>query len=217
MSIVDSQEIIDIFALLNGSGIDYILMRNINSELPANLDVGKDIDILVHKRDAVKAIKYFNLNQYNVVDHPHKNNTFLYGADRFVFIYNDKNNILFDLNFQIVVRSIDAGQWIPLDNYFQVSVWKNKRFVEKDNGFCYWSLSYSDEFVSLVARSVFDKKKFHRAYIKRIQELLQLVDMNDVSMKFNLIFFKFTPNLLMLIENDRYQDIVDSYFKFNEY
>ena len=104
MNFVESNELVKVFKLLNESGLNYILMRNINTELPASLEIGKDIDILIDKKDEKKLVEFFHKYSYDTIDHPFKYDVFLYGVDRFEFKYNNNNNkILFDLNFQIAV------------------------------------------------------------------------------------------------------------------
>ncbi len=141
----------------------------------------------------------------------------MYGVDRFEFKYNNNNNILFDLNFQIAVRSLDAGQWIPLDQSIQKSAWKNRRFEQLNEDFGYWTLSYEDEFVSLVARSIFDKNEFQSGYVKRIDELSSIIEKLNVIEKLNTVFFKFTPFLMDYIVNKDYENIIKNYLEFKEY
>ena len=217
MNLINSQELINVFTLLNKNQSEYILLRNINNELPNGLEVGKDIDILVNKKDESKFINFFALNKYETINHPFKYDIFLYGVDKFEFKYNNNNNILFDLNFQLAVRSLDAGQWIPLDETIQISAWKNRRFEQVSEDFGYWTLSYDDEFICLVARSIFDKKEFQIGYINRIDELFLLIDKEKVIEKLNMIFFKFTPYLLELIETKSYSQIIKNYLEFKEY
>lgn len=217
MRLIQSDELKKIFNLLNEKNLNYILMRNINNELPTNLEVGKDIDILVSKSDEKKFIYFFHNNNYQTIDHPFKYDIFLYGVNRFEFKYNYNNNILFDLNCQIAVRSLDAGQWIPLDQTIQESAWKNKRFEQLNDDFGYWTLSYEDEFICLIARSIFDKKEFQNGYIQRINELINLINKDDVVAKLNMVFFKFTPYLMKYIENQNYDEIIKNYLQFKEY
>lgn len=217
MTLIDPAELIRIFNKLNESGLSYILLRNINHELPDNLKVGKDIDLLVQKHEEQEFKVFFNNNGYNPIKHPFRNDTFLYGVDRFEFKYNNNNKILFDLNFQLAVRSLDVGQWIPLDQEIQDSAWRNMRFEKSNSGFSYWTLSREDELVTLVSRSIFDKKNFDEGYIRRIEELMPLVSLCEVEYKLRLIFFKFTPYLVSLISNKQYQNIIYNYLKFKEY
>lgn len=214
-NLVASDQIIDIFDKLNESKIDYVLIRNICEELPNNLIVGKDIDILVRYEQLNDIKTFFSMNGFNEVPHPHRGNIFLYGVKKFKFFKNE-SNALFDLNFNLVCRSLDAGQWIPLDQIVQESAWKNKRYVAKD-GFKYWTLSYEDEFITLIVRSIFDKKEFYDGYKERILKLLELINENDVRAKMNLIFFKYTDMLLEQIKNEEFSNIIENYISFKEY
>ena len=122
MKLIETNEVKAIFNLLNNSKLNYIITWNINNELPSHLKAGKDIDILVNKKDEKKFVHFFRSHNYKATNHPFKYDIFLYGVDRFEFKYMNKNNqIDFDLVFQLAVRSLDAGQFIPLDKIIQES------------------------------------------------------------------------------------------------
>ena len=78
-------------------------------------------------------------------------------------------------------------------------------------------MSYEDEFVSLVARSIFDKKEFQSGYVKRIDELSSIIEKLNVIEKLNMVFFKFTPFLMDYIDNKDYENIMKNYLEFKEY
>ncbi len=217
MSYIAYKEVIEIFALLNLDGLNYILLRNINNELPYNLKFGKDIDILVHECDKIKINNFFKYHGYKVKSHPLRHDKFIYNANKFEFRYNKSNKIIFDLNFQVLVKSLDAGQQIPLDQEIQSSLWENKRFVQLDNNFGYWALGYEDEFVCLLARSILDKREFQIYYRERIEHLLDIINIDCAKKKLYVVFFKFTPVLVSLIVSKKYGDIVESYLKFKDY
>lgn len=215
MSYVNPKSIINVFNKLNTASLDYILIRNINNELPDSLRIGKDIDLLVHYNDRRGFINFLVERGFKSIKHPHCDNIFLYGANKFEFFVN-KDNVLLDLNYQLTCRSINAGEWIPLDQKIQDSAWKNKK-INENGKFTYYSLSAEDEFVVLVTRSIFDKKEFQNGYIDRIEELINLIDVNDVIAKFQLVFFKFTPLLLTMLKNSQYEMILERYISFSEY
>jgi hypothetical protein len=215
MSCVNPKSIIDIFNNLNAAGLRYILIRNINSELPNNLRIGKDIDLLVPYNERSKFINFLIEKGFKNIRHPHFNDIFLYSANKFEFFVN-KDNVLLDLNYQLACRSLNAGEWIPLDQKIQDSAWKNKK-INKIDKFTYYSLGMEDEFVALVTRSIFDKKEFQKGYIKRIDGLINVIDVNDVTAKFQLIFFKFTSVLLSMLKKRQYETILDGYISFSEY
>ena len=217
MNFIQASELKKIFKLLNEAEVNYILMRNLGNEIPSNLIIGKDIDILINRSERNKIIKFLNSNEYKIINHPLKNATFLYGVDKFEFLFNKNNKILFDLNFQISVKSLDFGQIIPLDQSIQESAWKNKRLENLNDSLSYWTFGYEDEFVCLVARSIFDKNKFELNYIERINKILNLINKDDVIFKLNKVFFKFTPSLIKLIEDQKFNKIINNYLEFREY
>jgi len=215
MSYVNPKSIIDIFNDLNTAGLRYILIRNINNELPGSLRIGKDIDLLVPYNERRNFINFLAEKGFKNIRHPLCNDIFLYGANKFEFFVN-KDNVLLDLNYQLTCRSLNAGEWIPLDKKIQDSAWKNKK-INKIDKFTYYSLGMEDEFVALVTRSIFNKKEFQKGYIKRIDELINVIDVNDVIAKFQLIFFKFTSVLLRMLKKRQYEMILDRYISFSEY
>lgn len=215
---VEAKYIISFFNQLNQSGLDYILIRNINEELPLSLERGKDIDLLVKKQNQKDFRKFFFANQYKEIEHPFSKDTYLYTADKPIkFLSSSNAGVWIDLNFQALVRSLDAGQWIPLDNNIQESLWENRKQVCNSNDFSYWALSEEDEFVLLVARAIFDKKCFTEGYLKRIKELWPLVNKPLIEEKFNQIFFKFSFCLMELIEKHSFQEIIEKYLTFVGY
>lgn len=214
-NIIPGDYVINTFNNLNDSNLNYILIRNIAEELPNNLLLGKDIDILIKFEQFKDFKKKFLSHDFIELPHPHKNDVYLYGIKKFKFFRN-QNNILFDLNFHLVCRSLDKGQWIPLDQEIQKSCWKNKIYVTKEN-FSYWKLGDEDEFIMLITRSIFDKKEFGQFYVKRILELLNTIEIQTVKHKMKLVFFNYTDFLLEQIYNKNFNNIITNYIKFRKY
>lgn len=215
MSYVNANDIINIINLLNNNEIDYMLLRNIDNKIPYNLKILSDIDILVNKSCINKVESLLISNGFYENKNHCVNDIYLYGVDKYrQFI---KENVLLDFQFQLVARSLDAGQWIPLDQKIQDSTFKNKRFEKRDNDFEYWTLSYNDEFIALIARSIFDKREFQAGYIDRIEEIKTKIDEEDVLEKLELVFFKYTPYLFEQINNSLYENIIQNYLQFKEY
>lgn len=217
MSFIQKEFILDMFQSLNSSGLNYILLRNIDNELPSNLIFGKDIDILINKTDEEQFASLLKAKNFINVQHPHKNDVFLYGANEFKFFKNNHHNLIFDLNFELVVRSLDQGQWIPLDQEIQESAWQNRRLKKIDANFEYWTLSYEDEFISLISRAIFDKSEFPSGYSNRIIEIYPLLNKDEVEKKLNLVFFNYTDSLLEQVEKKEFKDIKKNYLQFTDY
>ncbi len=211
---ISSSDVISFFHEMNNGNLPYILIRNISGELPYSLSQGKDIDLLV-KNDGV--VENFLLDRDFVeVIHPHCNNIFLYGVTPFKFFVNHKAGIILDLHFQLCCRSLNAGEWIPLDNSIQLSAWEDFREVV-DNKFSYKALSLADELTCLIARCVFDKKAFSLGYKMRINELMSVVQQDELELKLELIFFKYSKTLLSKLQQQSFDDIYNDYLKFKDY
>lgn len=216
MMYVSSESIIKLFSLMNDA-FPYVLIRNVDKELPGKLRYGKDIDLLVDHDDVVSITEFLNKKGFKEIRHPHKNGVYLYNVNKYRMFRNDADGILLDLNFHLLVRSLDAGQWIPLDQEIQRSFWANRKLVKKEDGFSFWYPCAEDEFVGLVARAIFDKKEFNASYIDSIESLIGHIDREDVLKKLTLVFFKFSSVLLDMLERKDYARIIDSYVTYKDY
>lgn len=215
MSLIDNQAIADLFDQLNNSPLDYLVIRNIGNEIPNRLKLNKDIDLLFKPSDKFILKSYFASIGFQQVRHPHWNDEYLYGVDKFQF-YKNKHGILIDVHFQLSCRSLDAGQWIPLDQIIQQSAWQNYITVSTEN-VVYNKLSQIDELVTLIARAIFDKRCFPEEYINRILELSHNLQHPQVELKLSLIFFKYTTSLLEQVASGNFDDIILNYHQFKDY
>jgi len=216
MSVIDRREILSIFAALNASPVEYILIRNINAELPDALRRGKDIDLLVRRAQQPQVMEFFERQQYREIDHPHHADTYLYGVDKFSMVLNEQNGLSFDLHWQLACRSLNAGEWIPLDQSIQTSAWQRRHRVS-ERGLAYWALSHEDEFVALMARSMFDKRAFEEGYVNRIGRLFTLIDREAVGKKLERVFFKYAPHVLRGVADGAYERVLNEHLKFTGY
>lgn len=213
MKYADEIHVLDFFSILNMNNIDYILLRNLEDELPKNLLINKDIDIIVNEKDSKLFSQLMIQNNWKQKEHPFRNVPFLYGMKPFQFYY--KNGIYIDVCFELACRSLNKGEWFPLDMKIQEALWMNKKHIrDKPWEYC---LSHEDEFVHLVTRCIFDKKEFTDSYIKRLNFLRTVVDFDQVSSKFKLIFFKYTKPLIHLISEKKYKGIIKKYLQYKDY
>jgi len=209
-------ELIDkCLSLLNSSGIEWILLRNTNDELPGCLEVKKDIDILVRPDNKAEMHAFLLANQFSEIQHPFINDVRLYGVDAFRK-YKNSNGLLVDINFQAVVRSLDRGQWIPLDQSIQDELWMNKRSVLI--GEAHVSMpSVEDLFVLTLSRCIFDKKDFTVWHRDLLHQKLGQCDIELLKKKLDLVFFKFAPQLIELVRNSEFDELISNYLSFSYY
>lgn len=214
--IASKQTVLHCFQVLEENNIRYALLRNINHELPEHYELGKkDIDIIVHPEDQNRFHAVMKNEKWMKKRHPWdfgNNFVFLYAMNPFEFY--EKDGVIFDVCFQLCCRSINAGEWMPIDQIINHSVWDNRK---KNNLWGWFELSEEDELIHLLTRCVFDKKEFKEGYIQRIEELLSLVDLDNVVRKAETVFFLFTDKLFDMIKKKNYQQIVEAYNTFIDY
>jgi len=215
MKYYDKAAILNVFNVLNHSGLPYLLLRNTNDELPFNLEYGKDIDILAQHSNSIKTNNLLIKNSFQRVKHPLRSDVRLYGVHQFN-MYKSKYSVLLDINYEIVVRSLDKGQWIPLDQALQISAWENKKFVDI-GGVNVPTLSDEDLWVCTLARCIFDKKLFSPWHQELLINMLPNINSELVKSKLNLIFFKFTDCLFEMVCRSQFDQIYDKYISFKSY
>ena len=213
MKYCSENQINDLFELINKLKINYILLRNIGNEIPKKLPINKDIDLLVKEEDANRFDKLLIENGWKRKRHPLGHFPFLYGLKPFKFYYKD--GIHLDICYQLACRSLNNGEWFPLDMIIQKDLWLNK--IQIKNKSWEYKLSKEDEFLHLITRCVFDKKHFNSGYIERIEELIEVINTKSVLDKFEVVFFKFSQTLLIKLQERKYETIINNYLQFREY
>lgn len=212
-----SDDIKAAFEILENGDVRYVLLRNIDNELPFRFKQSKDIDILVHPNDCGVLKRVLKRHSWTLNRHPlnfGKNFIFLYSMTPFLWF--TKGPLHLDVCFQLCCRSLNQGEWFPLCEAVQQSVWAN-RYRQDDKDLPVWRLCYEDELIHLITRSVFDKKQFTDGYIARIEEIMQHVDFSKLEAKIQRVFFKFTPKLFEILQRKDYQSIIPSYIQFSDY
>jgi hypothetical protein len=217
MEYVKPEFVYEVFDCLKEHSIEYVLLRNMGDELPYKLKKTKDIDLLINPRDKKKLKKILVSNGWLEGRHPWNfgdNFVFLYSMDKFL-VFN-KNNIALDICFQINCRSLNNGEWFPLDEIVQESVFKNKKEEALGDGSVF-RLSNEDEFIHLLTRAVFDKKVIPEDYIEKIMSLYEKINREDVIEKLDLIFFKFTSTLLKMVAAKEFNVLRHKYLTYKDY
>lgn len=211
---VDETKINDYFNRLNQDKINYIIRNNINDELPAHLGLGKDIDLLVKKKD----MDHFHLLMENLgydKEIYSDNRQFLYGiTDSFMYQNNrDTNGFRVHTFNQLSCKGL-LPFWLPLDREIQQYAWENKIWNDMNQ---WWEFDINTKFIYMIVRCVFDKRVFSPKYIIDIEKCFPMIDYNIVKGFFEKIFFCYTDRLLDLITKKRYEEIVEDYISFSDY
>lgn len=216
MKKVCPEKILSLFESLNTSSINYRLLRNIDNELPNNYYANKDIDVIVHP-DSIGELRRFARDQkWRRLVHPFdiyaSNTKFLYAMDPFHFYIKDEIKI--DVCFQLACRSTNQGEWMPLDQEINRSVWESSYYCNENN---WYMLGCEDEIIHLLTRCIFDKKTVTDGYKKRIFALFEASDHNLVLKKMAVVFFKFTESLYNSVLSGQIDSIHSDYIQFKAY
>ena len=208
-----SEEIVSFFDIINESKINYILLRNIQNELPHNLSKKKDIDILVKSEDKENLRKALLEKKWKIIPHPSSEVPFLYSMNSFDFY--DLNGLHIDVAYELACRSIITRQWIPLDQKIQNYLWENKK--ESSDQPWKYMLPTEIELIHLLTRCIFDKSIFNDGYVSRINKIYTYCNKDILLKHLELVFFSFSKQLINMIENREFNLIINKYLTFTEY
>ena len=216
MNIVPSEQIITVLSAFSDSNVPYRLLRNINNELPDNLKFGKDIDILVRWNEMGRTERFLKQTGFHRVPHPLRGDQFLYGVHPFRFYRHNSLHFFVDCHFELACRSLNQGEWIPLDRRIQKHAWEHSA-PHHIGTVILAGLSRVCECLHLLTRCVFDKRKFEAGYIRRIEELTEVLSDTELLAVIQPVFFKFSVPLVKLIRAKCYEKIIPAHLSFTEY
>ncbi len=216
MKFVLREEIDDAFEACLASSARFVLLRNAGDQLPDQLPVKQDIDILVHPEDAKQFHEALLGAGWKRGKHPWdfgSNFRFLYSMTPFRWYH--KGSIFLDVAYQLACRSPNAGEWMPLDELIQIDVWSRRR--EEPKTPWKYRLALEVELVHLLTRCIFDKRTFNDAYIASIACLFPQANRKCLNDYLERVFFRFTPILITMLEENQYDRIRDAYHSFVDY
>lgn len=211
--------ITEFFHDINQFEIHYVLIKNIGGELPESLKDGKDIDILVLEEDKDEFTRQMVKKGYHTHTPPlglEHGWSFAYNLPEYQFWKKSGTdyNLYIDACFKLCCKSFMPKVWIPLDKKINEDIWKKRVWDEKNQ---WWTLDERTELIYLLVRCVFDKRGFSPLYIAEIEQRKELLKDEEVLEKMRLVFFKFTDTLIRMIEEQKYESIIERYIAFSEY
>ena len=217
--LIPSELVTGLFDSLNAAGVNYLNIKNISHELPDHLDDGKDIDILVSPSDEQKFCETMAANGYEPITYP-------YGpANGWVLGYNLPENKFFkkqgitqtffvDACFMLKCKSLMPKVMVPLNHGFNDGALRDKVWNKELHAF---ELDEKRLLGYLIVRSVLTKRSFSQGYIGEIEQRRDLLDDPEETALLEQEFFKFTPDLIKMIKDGRYQEIFSAYLGFTGY
>ena len=205
------------FEGLNNEKINYVLIKNVGNELPDNLIIGKDIDILVHHESMHSFHKYISKHGRKML-HPYGKEAGwlnIYRLPEFEFWrLNTADDLFIDVSNMLSCHSLMPNIWIPLDNHIQTDLWQNKVFDEENK---WWRIDDDILYVYLVSRCILDKRKFPEVYREEIKKQRSKIETEKVKAYFENVFFKFTDPLMIMLDKGDFDNIISAYIRYKNY
>ena len=216
---IPKEHIYSFFELINHAEIKYVLIKNLNNELPHKLKNGKDIDIIVHPENEGLFFEKMK-TQYDQICHPMGTRNgwqFLYGLKE-GSMWKRRNigkaDLYIDEISSLSCCSLMDKTWIPLDQEIQKRLWQCKKWDAKNH---WWITDNETRFIYLLARCVFDKKTFSEAYKIEIDNLFREINYQITRMLLERVFFKYTDELLKQVKERDYSNILNNYLSYSQY
>ena len=159
-------EIIKIFKDISKFPYDTLLLRNTENELPSKLSVGKDIDLLVKKKNRNSLRNYLKRLGYIKINHPWKKVPKDSSIIPFDYYLHSSGAIL-DINYQLVHCNLTRTKFLLHRDWLQNYVWKTF-IVRKFGAFSFPFISLETEFIISSVRCVVDKRRMTDWNFKRL-------------------------------------------------
>lgn len=201
-----------IFTDFARQGIDHVVLRN-NGAIPAFCSREDDIDILIRPEDYARACDIVNFPGRAVVRDSAEYQQ-LYGACLNVHLIDPKLDLMVDMHTALQHHSLMGNMGVTLCDYLQRSMFDRRRFAE---GVVNAVPGYADLFIHISCRAVFDARRTTPRYARQLELLLPVLDKEALREELALVFFKFAPKLLDLVEQGKADRLFSAYMSFNAY
>jgi len=211
--LIKQKKIVNIFNKLNDNQIDFLILRKDERIFENSND---DIDILVNinfKKKIGKILASQGLRYYKDSEYLYE---YLYQSKPHEHYFCKNLGINLDICFDISYKSFNNSEIIPVDDETLDYIFQNKKKVTAQN-FYYFKLDDHSQLLHLICHCIFNKKFFSEYYKQKIEKLILQIDHIFFVKILEKIFFKFSPFLLKLILQKKYNNIIDNYLSFREY
>ncbi|AGF78801.1 hypothetical protein UWK_02261 [Desulfocapsa sulfexigens DSM 10523] len=206
-------ELRKVFDSLHGNEVEFIFLRGF-SDVPKKVSLSNDLDILCKPKHKKTIEVLFSQLGYKCSEDSRDKNIYLYNAEPHQHFFCRKRDLHFDIVYSLAYQSPNHNEWVSVHQEIQKSIWKNKKRVQD---IWFFQPDNTDLAIHLICHSIFDKREFRRKHIKELETITPYIDFDKYRHLLTLIFFKFTPYLIKLIENKDYESVFASYMMFKEY
>ena len=190
----------------------FVVMRG-HDEIPNDITVKNDIDILLAGQHSLQILaNELQRNGFKMHVDQHR---YMYGAEPHIQFTHEANDIKLDMVTGLYYRSVvDKMLWMPVNKEVYQSMFRNRVYCKDE----IWKFrpAYEDELVHIVCHCIFDKRNTPDKYIKRINELLPLVDESKVNYLLERAFYKASDVVFETMKNNP-ENLHNAYITFTEY
>ena len=213
-NMVDTRMIHSFFHSLNASGIQYVVKKNDGNSLPSFLPENKDLDILVHPKDYLTFRAFMLSEGYDLQNGMSCKYYFVYAMQPDLFFVKGDFHVHAFAQLACISLPNMGLSMLPLHRDIQKDIWEKKRWIEKD---AYWIMDDGSIYLYILVRSILDRKGFRPSYRAELERLQYVIADSDFQKKLELVFFKFSNELLRLLHEKKYDEIYSSYVSFSDY
>lgn len=196
-----------LFALLNSYEIEYCVMEYNQKD--------NVLELLVCPENQELFVQVLTEHNYRKKKAYAGEQTFIYGLIPDIFWESPDGYILHS------ACQMSCANWsnmieckIPLDKRIQSSVWLHKIWDETNE--C-WEINDEDYLIYVLSKCVFNQKNVDNDSIQWIQNCKAVLDSQDLYEKLEGVFFRFTSELIRLIREKRFEEIIPEYKRFIKY
>ena len=190
----------------------FVVMRG-HDEIPNDITVKNDIDILLAGQHSLPLIsKELQNNGFKMHVDQHR---YMYGAEPHIQFMHEGIDIKLDMVTGLYYRSVvDKMLWMPVNKEVYQSMFRNRVYCKDE----IWKFrpAYEDELVHIVCHCIFDKRNTPDKYVKRINELLPLIDESKVNYLLERAFYKASDVVFETMKNNP-ENLHNAYITFTEY
>ena len=128
------------------------------------------------------------------------------------FMLYIKDNLYYEIIFQLPCLSLTPKTWMPLDLEIQNYAWMNNREIDGIN-----VLDDETLYIYRLINTIFYQNHFSEHDITFFEKNNELINMSSLRGLLSTVFFKYTERLFFLLKNKQYNDIVNDYFTYRNY
>lgn len=137
---------------------------------------------------------------------------YLYGMDH--FMYYAYNDVKIEVCCQLACRSTLNKGWVPLDRMINIGALDRVVCSKEDKVSV---LSAEDFLCYILGKCVYTDEKFSNYDIDRIEKCLNNAEDKLLRTKLQGVFFNFTDELIEMLNEKKYDDLIDALWCYANY